>query len=41
MYVYDEFDRTFIAERAAQFRDQVTRRLSGDLTEDEFKPLAS
>ncbi len=39
MYVYDEFDRTFIAERAAQFRDQVARRLSGALTEDEFKPL--
>ena len=39
MYVYDEFDSTFIAERAAQFRDQVARRLSGELTEDEFKPL--
>src|SRR5271157_1624589 len=39
MYIYDEFDRTFIAERAAQFRDQVGRRLSGELTEDEFKPL--
>jgi sulfite reductase (NADPH) hemoprotein beta-component len=39
MYVYDEFDRTFIAERAAQFRDQIARRLSGELTEDEFKPL--
>ncbi|WP_127076688.1 nitrite/sulfite reductase [Rhodomicrobium lacus] len=39
MYVYDEFDRTFIAERAAQFRDQVARRLSGEVTEDEFKPL--
>ncbi len=39
MYVYDEFDRTFVAERAAQFRDQVARRLSGELTEDEFKPL--
>ena len=39
MYVYDEFDRTFIAERAAQFRDQVERRLSGELTEDEFRPL--
>jgi sulfite reductase (NADPH) hemoprotein beta-component len=39
MYVYDEFDRTFVAERAAQFRDQVARRLSGDLTEDEFRPL--
>jgi sulfite reductase (NADPH) hemoprotein beta-component len=39
MYVYDEFDRTFIAERAAQFRDQVARRLTGELTEEEFKPL--
>ena len=39
MYVYDEFDRTFIAERAAEFRGQVGRRLSGQLTEDEFKPL--
>ena len=39
MYIYDEFDRTFIAERAAQFRDQIARRLSGELTEDEFKPL--
>ncbi len=39
MYVYDELDRTFVAERAAQFREQVTRRLSGELTEDEFKPL--
>ncbi len=39
MYIYDEFDRTFIAERAAQFRDQVARRLSGELNEDEFKPL--
>jgi sulfite reductase (NADPH) hemoprotein beta-component len=39
MYVYDEFDRAFIAERAAQFRDQIARRLSGELTEDEFKPL--
>jgi sulfite reductase (NADPH) hemoprotein beta-component len=39
MYVYDEFDRTFIADRAAQFRDQVARRLAGELTEDEFKPL--
>jgi sulfite reductase (NADPH) hemoprotein beta-component len=39
MYIYDEFDQTFIAERVAQFRDQVARRLSGELTEDEFKPL--
>src|ERR1700743_442944 len=39
MYIYDEFDQTFIAERVAQFRDQVDRRLSGELTEDEFRPL--
>ena len=39
MYVYDEFDHTFVAQRVAQFRDQVARRLSGELTEDEFRPL--
>ncbi|HYS47182.1 MAG TPA: nitrite/sulfite reductase [Xanthobacteraceae bacterium] len=39
MYVHDDFDRTLIAERVAEFRDQVRRRLSGELTEDEFKPL--
>jgi sulfite reductase (NADPH) hemoprotein beta-component len=39
MYVYDEFDRTLVAERVADFRDQVSRRLSGALTEEEFKPL--
>lgn len=39
MYRYDEFDHAFVAERAAQFRDQVARRLSGELTEDEFRPL--
>ncbi|MEO1252151.1 MAG: nitrite/sulfite reductase [Pseudomonadota bacterium] len=39
MYRYDEFDATLVAERAQQFRGQVERRLSGDLTEDEFKPL--
>ena len=39
MYVYDSIDRTFVAERVAEFRDQVARRLSGELTEDEFKPL--
>ena len=39
MYRYDEFDRTFVAERVAQFRDQVQRRLAGELTEDEFRPL--
>src|SRR3979411_2165872 len=39
MYLYDQFDRALVAERVAEFRDQVTRRLSGELTEDEFKPL--
>ena len=39
MYLYDEFDRTLVAERVAEFRDQVARRLCGALTEDEFKPL--
>ena len=39
MYLYDEFDRTLVKERVAEFRDQVARRLSGELTEDEFKPL--
>src|SRR6202022_3490249 len=39
MYAYDEIDRTLINERVTEFRDQVKRRLSGELTEDEFKPL--
>jgi sulfite reductase (NADPH) hemoprotein beta-component len=39
MYRYDEFDREFVRQRVAQFRGQVERRLSGDITEDEFKPL--
>ncbi|MBN9046248.1 MAG: nitrite/sulfite reductase [Rhizobiales bacterium] len=39
MYRYDEFDRDFVLARVAQFTDQVARRLSGELTEDQFKPL--
>ena len=39
MYRYDEFDAEFVRQRVAQFRDQVNRRLSGELSEDEFKPL--
>ena len=39
MYRYDEFDHAFVHQRVAQFRDQVARRLSGELSEDEFKPL--
>jgi sulfite reductase (NADPH) hemoprotein beta-component len=37
MYRYDEFDAQFVSERVAQFRDQTARRLSGELTEDQFK----
>ena len=39
MYRYDDFDHAFLAERNAQFRAQVERRIDGSLTEDEFKPL--
>ena len=39
MYRYSEFDTAFLAERNAQFRAQVERRIDGSLTEDEFKPL--
>ena len=39
MYRYNAFDERFLRERVAQYRDQVERRLSGALTEDEFKPL--
>jgi sulfite reductase (NADPH) hemoprotein beta-component len=39
MYRYDEFDAAMVRERVAQFAFQVERRLKGELTEDEFKPL--
>ena len=39
MYRYDEADRRFLTERVRQFEGQVARRLSGALSEDEFKPL--
>jgi len=39
MYRYDEFDARFVNERVAQFRRQVKRRLAGELTEDQFRPL--
>ena len=39
MYRYDEFDHKFVRSRTAQFRSQVERRLSGTITEDQFKPL--
>ncbi|WP_375173442.1 nitrite/sulfite reductase [Pseudooceanicola sp.] len=39
MYRYNDFDTAFLAERNAQFRQQVERRIDGSLTEDEFRPL--
>jgi sulfite reductase (NADPH) hemoprotein beta-component len=39
MYRYDEFDHAFVEARVNQFSDQVARRLSGEISEDEFKPL--
>ncbi len=39
MYQYTDFDRQFVRERAAQFRDQLQRHLAGELSVDEFKPL--
>ena len=39
IYHYDQLDREFLAERVADFRDQVARRISGALSEDEFRPL--
>lgn len=39
MYQYDEYDHTLVQERVEQFRGQVARRLAGELTEDEFRPV--
>ena len=39
MYAYDSFDQKLIDERVEQYRDQVARRLSGELTEEQFRPL--
>ena len=39
MYQYTEFDKRFVRERAAQYRDQLQRNLSGQLSDDEFRPL--
>ena len=39
MYKYDHYDQAAVDARVDEFRDQVARRLSGDLTEDQFKPL--
>ncbi len=39
MYRYDNYDQTLVDERVQQFRDQVRRRVAGELSDDEFKPL--
>ena len=39
MYRYDEFDAAFVRERTGQFSDQVRRRIAGELSEDQFRPL--
>ena len=39
MYRYDRYDQAIVDARVEEFRDQVQRRLAGDLTEDQFKPL--
>ena len=39
MYRYDQYDHTIVRERIAQYADQVRRRLSDELAEDEFRPL--
>ena len=36
MYRYDQYDHLIVRERIAQYRDQVARRLSGELDEDQF-----
>ena len=39
MYQYTSFDRHFVRQRAAQYRDQLERNLSGQLSDDDFRPL--
>ncbi|CAN5259412.1 nitrite/sulfite reductase [soil metagenome] len=39
MYVYDKYDQAMVDARVADFRDQTRRRLSGELTEEQFRPL--
>ncbi len=39
MYKYDTYDQAIVDARVEEFRDQVKRRLSGEMTEDQFKPL--
>src|SRR5574343_463932 len=39
MYQYTDFDKQFVRQRAAQFRDQLERNLAGKLGDAEFRPL--
>ena len=39
MYRYDKFDQAIVDARVAEFRDQVARRIAGEMTDDQFKPL--
>ncbi|WP_186403063.1 nitrite/sulfite reductase [Sphingopyxis sp. P1IMeth2] len=39
MYKYDQYDQAMVDARVAEFSDQVKRRLAGEITEDQFKPL--
>ena len=39
MYKYDAVDKTIVAERVAQFRDQVARHLNGELSATDLQPL--
>lgn len=39
MYRYDAIDKDFVADRTAEFREQVARRLAGEITEEQFKPI--
>ncbi|MEP6968676.1 MAG: nitrite/sulfite reductase, partial [Pseudomonadota bacterium] len=39
VYAYDQIDDRMLADRAAEFREQCRRRLAGEITEDQFKPI--
>ena len=39
MYKYDHYDQAIVDARVAEFRDQINRRIAGEITEDQFKPL--
>jgi len=39
MYQYDEYDQAMVDARVEEFRGQVARRMAGEITEDQFKPL--